>query len=175
MGIDVLGALRVGGSTPSLQRRDQVVLCALALRSGEALGPDRLAEALWGEQPPRSWAKVVQGCILRLRRTLGPASIETTSAGYRLALADDDVDSRRFEELVDRGVSLAATGEFDRAIVVFGRALELFRGQPFDVLDSWLPGRTEAARLDELRRSTEERLLDARLAAGEHRDVVAIA
>ena len=175
MGIDVLGALRVGGLTPSLQRRDQVVLCALALRSGEVLGADRLAEALWGEQPPRSWAKVVQGCVLRLRRALGPSSIETTTAGYRLVLADDEIDSRRFEELVDRGVSLAATGESDRAIVVFSRALELWRGPPFDVLDSWLPGRTEAARLDEMRRSTEERLLDARLAAGEHRDVVAIA
>ena len=126
-------------------------------------------------EPPRSWSKVVQGCVLRLRRALGPSSIETTTAGYRLALADDEIDSRRFEELVDRGVSLAATGEFDRAIVVFSRALDLWRGPPFDVLDSWLPGRIEAARLDELRRSTEERLLDARLASGEHRDVVAIA
>ena len=57
----------------------------------------------------------------------------------------------------------------------FSRALELWRGPPFDVLDGWSPGRIEAARLDELRRSTEERLLDARLASGEHRDVVAIA
>ena len=175
VGIDVLGALRVGGLTPSLQRRDQVVLCALALRSGEVLGADRLAEALWGEEPPRSWSKVVQGCVLRIRRALGPSSIETTTAGYRLTLADDEIDSRRFEELVDRGVSLVATGEFDRATVVFSRALDLWRGPPFDVLDSWLPGRIEAARLDELRRSTEERLLDARLASGEHRDVVAIA
>ena len=175
MGIEVIGALRVGGLTPSLQRRDQVVLCALALRSGEVLGADRLAEALWGEEPPRSWSKVVQGCVLRIRRALGPSAIETTTAGYRLTLADDEIDSRNFEELVDRGVSLVATGEFDRAAVVFSRALDLWRGPPFDVLDSWLPGRIEAARLDELRRSTEERLLDARLASGEHRDVVAIA
>ena len=175
MGIDVLGALRVGGLTPSLQRRDQVVLCALALHPGDVLSADRLADALWGDEPPRSWSKVVQGCVLRIRRALGPSSIETTTAGYRLALADDEIDSRRFEEFVDRGVALVATGEFDRAIVVFSRALDLWRGPPFEVLDSWLPGRIEAARLDELRRSTEERLLDARLAAGEHRDVVAIA
>ena len=110
-----------------------------------------------------------------MRRALGPSSIETTTAGYRLTLADDEIDSRRFEEFVDRGVALVATGEFDRATVVFSRALDLWRGPPFEVLDSWSPGRIEAARLDELRRSTEERLLDARLASGEHRDVAAIA
>jgi hypothetical protein len=36
-----------------------------------------------------------------------------------------------------------------------------------------MPGRHEAARLEELRRTAEEDLLDARLAAGDHRDVVA--
>ena len=113
--------------------------------------------------------------MLRLRRTLGPSSIETTAAGYRLTLPDEEIDSRRFEELIDRGVSLAATDEFDRAVVAFGRALELWRGPPFEMLDGWSPGRIEAARLDELRRAAEERLLDARLESGEHREVVAIA
>ena len=164
MGIDVLGALRVGGSTPSLQRRDQVVLCALALHPGDVLSADRLADALWGDEPPRSWSKVVQGCVLRIRRALGPSSIETTAAGYRLTLADDEIDSRRFEEFVDRGVALVATGEFDRATVVFSRALDLWRGPPFEVLDSWSPGRIEAARLDELRRS--DRGAPARCPAG---------
>ena len=51
----------------------------------------------------------------------------------------------------------------------------MWRGAPFDVLDGWSPGRIEAARLEELRRTAEERLLDARLESGEHRDVVAIA
>ena len=167
--------LRLDGTGTSLQRRDQVVLCVLALRPGEVVSTDRLADALWGEGTPRTWVKVVQGCVLRLRQTLGPPMIETMPAGYRLAVPGDALDSRRFEELIERGQTLVASAEFDRAAVAFGRALELWRGTPFEVLDTWSPGRIEAARLEELRLAAEENLLDARLHSGEHRDVVAIA
>jgi DNA-binding SARP family transcriptional activator len=152
-----------------------VVLAALVVRFGEAVPPDRLAEALWVGVPPRTWPKVVQGCVLRLRRTLGASAIETTEAGYRLTLARVDVDTQQFEDLIERGNVLMATTEFDRVAVAFSRALGLWRGAPFDVLDGWSSGRIEAARLAELRRSAEERLLDARLGLGEHRDVVAVA
>ena len=172
--IELLGPLRVDGTVVALQRRDQVVLSALAVNAGEVLSADQLAEALWGETPPASWPKQIHGSVLRLRRTLGAAAIETTSAGYRLTAGDDDLDRHHFEELIASGHSLAADGESDRAAVAFGRALQLWRGAPFDVLDGWSPGQIEAARLEELRLLAEESLLDARLAAGEHRDVVAI-
>ena len=175
MGIELLGPLRVDGTVVALQRRDQVVLSALAVRSGDVLSADQLAEALWGETPPGSWPKQIHGSVLRLRRSLGAGVIETTSAGYRLAVGDGELDCHRFEELIARGRALSADAECDRAAVAFGRALELWRGAPFDVLDGWSPGRIEAARLDEMRLSAEESLLDARLAAGEHRDVVATA
>jgi DNA-binding SARP family transcriptional activator len=173
--IELLGPLRVDGHAVSFQRRDQVVLSALAVQAGEVVAADRLAEALWGEEPPPSWRKIVQGCVLRLRKALGPSLIETTAAGYRLTIAADELDSGRFEQLVDRGRSLAASGEPDRAAVAFDRALELWRGSPFEVLDGWAPGRIEATRLEEQRRSAEESVLDVRLQVGEHRDVVAIA
>ena len=172
MGIELLGPLQVDGVPAVMQRRDQVVLSALAVHAGEVLAADQLAEASWGETPPSSWPKQIQGSVLRLRRNLGSAAIETTAAGYRLTVPAEDVDCGQFEALIDRGQTLAVDGEFDRAAVVFRRALDLWRGVPFDVLDGWSPGRIEAARLDELRLSAEERLLDARLAAGEHRDVV---
>ena len=54
-----------------------------------------------------------------------------------------------------------------------GAALALWRGAPLDQLDGWLPARSEAARLEELRRTAEEDWLDARLAAGDHRQVAA--
>mgnify|MGYP006175442187 CR=1 FL=1 len=31
----------------------------------------RLADALWGDVPPPTWNKVVQGCVVRLRKVLG--------------------------------------------------------------------------------------------------------
>ena len=52
VGIELLGPLRVDGDGGSLQRRDQVVLSALAVQAGEVLSADQLAEALWGEAPP---------------------------------------------------------------------------------------------------------------------------
>jgi hypothetical protein len=75
--------------------------------------------------------------------------------------------------LLDRGRHFVNTGEAERAASTFASALGLWRGSPFDELDCWGPGRNEAARLEELRRSAEEDLLEVRLAAGEHRHVVA--
>jgi DNA-binding SARP family transcriptional activator len=57
----VLGPLEVDGATQVLGPRDRVVVSALALRPGERVDAEALAEALWGEAPPSSAAKVVQG------------------------------------------------------------------------------------------------------------------
>jgi hypothetical protein len=100
MELGVLGPLTVDGLVARMPRRDRVVLAALAAHSGEVVGADRLADALWGARPPASWAKVVQGCVVRLRRVLGTTAIETVQNGYRLRLAADDVDALRFERLL---------------------------------------------------------------------------
>ena len=54
--LGVLGPLLVSGPTGEVAptgRNDRVVLTALAAWSNEALSADRLADALWGERPPR--------------------------------------------------------------------------------------------------------------------------
>ena len=162
----MLGPVLVGGSDVRLGHRDRVILSALALEPGEALSPDRLADALWGETPPKSWPKVVQGSMMRLRRALGADAIETTSTGYRLSVSDDDVDTDRFERLVARARGFAAVREPARAVTTFELALALWRGPPFPELEGWDAGRAEAARLTEVRRASEEELVEARLAAG---------
>jgi DNA-binding SARP family transcriptional activator/WD40 repeat protein len=173
VGIGFLGPLEIEGGAASLSPRDRAVLTALAVHPGEVMTSDRLADALWGEEPPASWSKVVHGCVMRLRKSLGPAAIETTAGGYRLTVAGDDLDTQRFEAMVERGREFAATGAPERAASTLARALSLWRGAPFEDLDGWDPRRSEAARLEELRRSAEEDLLDARLASGEHREVAA--
>jgi WD40 repeat protein/DNA-binding SARP family transcriptional activator len=176
VGINVLGPLQVdgvGGNGLLLGPRDRVVLEALVLKPGGVVSTDRLADALWGENVPTTWPKVLQGCVMRLRKALGRSAIETSGGGYRLVMAADDLDSVVFERLVERGRALALMGEADRAAVTFARALALWRGPAFDDLRHWPSGRTEASRLDEVRRTAEEDLLDARLAVGDHREVVA--
>ena len=54
------------------------MLEVLALRPGEVVSAERLADALWGDVPPPSWNKVVQGCVVRLRKVLGVEAIETS-------------------------------------------------------------------------------------------------
>src|SRR5512145_752657 len=159
--VSLLGPLQVDGNG-QLSPRDRVVLSALAIRSGDALSPEQLADALWGEQPPASWPKIVQGCVLRLRRSLGRDAVQTTTGGYRLALGDDEIDVRRFERLVERGRALASGGEPDRATAVLRDALALWRGAPLTDLERWPEGQVEAARLEELRQAAEEALVDAR-------------
>ena len=165
MTVRLLGPTHIEGSD-ALTRRDAVVLSALCVTPGEALSVDTLADALWGTQLPKSWSKVVQGTIVRLRKLLGAQAIETTQTGYRLQLPDRDLDTHEFERLVARGRSFAAVREPHRAATAFEDALALWRGPAFAELPDWDPARAEAARLLEVRRAIEEEHVVALLAAG---------
>jgi hypothetical protein len=110
VGIAVLGPLEVDGQGHGLGPRDRVVLSALVVRAGDPISTEALADALWGDQLPASWAKVVQGCVVRLRKRLGAAAIESGAAGYRLTLNEAEVDNRRFERLFERARQAFAGG-----------------------------------------------------------------
>ena len=173
VGIAVLGPLTVDGDADSLAPRERVVLASLTVRRGEAVSAEVLADALWDELPPPSWNKVVQGCIVRLRKALTAGAIETGPQGYRLAVPADEVDACRFERHVARARELSTLGEPDRAAYVAGEALGLWRGRALVELDGWEPGRVEAARLEELRLQAEELRVEATLRVGRFRDVLA--
>lgn len=164
--VGLLGPLEVDGLV--LEPRDRLALSVLAVRNNQVVTADQLAEALWPHSLPASWSKQVQICISRLRKSLGPEAIATLPQGYRLELSDEDLDTREFEQLITRGHTLMADGEADRAAVSYARALTLWRGNPFEELDGWSPGQIERTRLLELRLSTQEDWLDARLLAGDH-------
>ena len=91
MGIAVLGPVTWDGSA-SLSPRDRVVLAVLATHPGHPVATDRIADALWGDSPPATAGKVVQGCVVRLRKVLGAETIETSTQGYALTMAPDDID-----------------------------------------------------------------------------------
>ncbi|MFW5471631.1 BTAD domain-containing putative transcriptional regulator [Knoellia sp. CPCC 206435] len=168
----MLGPLEVDEGRIQLAPRDQVVLEALAARPGETVRAEALAEALWGETLPPSWSKVVQGCVSRLRKLLGPAAIVTSGAGYRLDLHRDDFDHLRFEDLLLRAGALLATGEPERARYASGQALGLWRGEPLERLAEWDAGRMESERLGERHRDAEELYAESAIRAGRHGDVL---
>ena len=172
MGIAVLGPLMVNGSG-QFNRRDRVVLQTLAARSGHPVSADQIGDALWGDSPPTSAAKNLQGCIVRLRKALGREAIETTPHGYVLTVPPDQLDVLQFERLVVRSRELLSLGEADRAAYQLTEALSLWRGDAYADLDGWPPAVTEVRRLDELRLEAEELRVDAHLRAGRHREVLA--
>nr|MBA2559295.1 helix-turn-helix domain-containing protein [Propionibacteriales bacterium] len=114
MGIAVLGPLEVDGQSNGLSPRDRVVLSALLVRARDPSSTEALADVLWGDDLPASWAKVVHGCIARLRKRLGAAAIESGAAGYRLRVTETEVDSRRFEWLFERAREALAGGDPER-------------------------------------------------------------
>ena len=142
-------------------RKQRAVLAMLALRLGETVGAERLAEGLWGDTPPPSAAKMVQAYVSHLRRALdgNGAAIATRGGGYELRLDGGDVDALRFERLVAGGQPR--------------EALALWRGDALaDVADEPFAG-PEIRRLEELRASAAEAAVEADLAAGRHADVIA--
>ena len=87
------------------------MLAILLLHRGEVVSADRIADELWGEQPPETAIKTVQVYVSRLRKALGEGVLVTRGGGYVLEVEADQVDVDRFERLAARGArrSIAAT------------------------------------------------------------------
>src|SRR5262245_38416044 len=127
----MLGPLEVadGGRGVALGgAKQRALLGVLLLHAGEVVPVERLVDELWGEQPPGSSGKLVQGYVSGLRRALGPGREEllaTHAPGYALRVAPDALDLFAFERLLAEARSAgapAAAAERMRA------ALALWRG-----------------------------------------------
>src|SRR4029453_1454593 len=71
--------------------KERKLLGVLAMRLGEVVSVDVIADALWDGAPPRSAVKSVQAYVTRLRAALDPARsgddvIRTSAPGHRLVL-----------------------------------------------------------------------------------------
>ena len=90
----------------------RAVLAALALSAGTAVPEWRLAELVWGEDPPRTAARTLQSYVVRLRKGLGRDAIVRVGAAYRLDVPADSVDVLRFQRRIDAGEVEAALAEW---------------------------------------------------------------
>ncbi|GAA1477125.1 hypothetical protein GCM10009623_15710 [Nocardioides aestuarii] len=172
MRVRLLGPVEVDSAPAQPAPRDRVVLAALAVRRGQPIDAEGLADALWPAGRPASWTKVIHGCISRLRTCLGPGAIETTDRGYRLVPGRVELDRDEFESLVDDARQHLLSQAPERAVAALDRAFGLWRGAPLTELVDWVPGRLEAARLEEVRHAAQEDRLQAELDAGRHHEAV---
>ncbi|MGO9782878.1 MAG: AfsR/SARP family transcriptional regulator [Streptosporangiaceae bacterium] len=87
-----LEALDGGAPVPVRGAKQRALLARLALQGGQPVSADRLIDLLWGGRRAANPANALQTQIGQLRRTLGPAAILTTEAGYALTAGPDEVD-----------------------------------------------------------------------------------
>ena len=150
--------------------RRKAVLATLALHVGEIISTDRLADIVWGDAAPPTALNTLQSHVSYLRTVLGSkAAILAKPPGYVLNLADEGTDVRLAERLL-RQASLLA--EPEHAAAELREALALWRGDPLaDVTRiAWLE--QQAERLGLLCEQIERALAEARLASGEHAQLV---
>ncbi|HYZ76444.1 MAG TPA: BTAD domain-containing putative transcriptional regulator [Gaiellaceae bacterium] len=173
--IRVLGPVELAadGAVVSLPLQQRRLIAALATQLGETRSTDELLDAMWAEEQPRSGAKAVQIYVSRLRRALGSsAAIRTSGHGYALDLERVSVDAMRFEQLVDDARQAMSGGNPLLARSLVRRGLDLWRGQAYGDLayEDW--ARSEADRLEELRKVGLEEWLTAELELGRHRELL---
>lgn len=156
--------------------RERALLAVLVLHRGEVVSLDAIVDALWGEQPPSTAAKAVQGYVSHLRRLLDQAGedggLRTHPPGYVLQIDDGAVDARRFERLAAEGWR-RLEDDTRTAVAIFEEALALWRGPALGEFAFAEFAQPEIRRLDELRLETVEGRFEAMLVLGRHGAVVA--
>jgi DNA-binding SARP family transcriptional activator len=178
----VLGPLEVRGAAgESLALRApklRSLLTALLLRPNQRVSGNRLAMALWGDQPPPSAPGVLRTYVTGLRKSLQLGGMDqlprltTEPGGYRIAMSPSDLDLAVFDDLLTQGQRALATGNTAYAARLLSSALALWRGMPGE--DVELDGDSAAilVGLSERRLTAEEAWADAALALGNHSDLI---
>jgi DNA-binding SARP family transcriptional activator len=150
--------------------RRKAVLATLALHGGEVVSVSRLVDAVWGETAPSTVRNTLQSHVSYLRTLLGDKNaIVGRPPGYRLDVGDDGTDVWLAERLLRQG---AQAPDPVRGASDLRAALALWRGRPLaDVTGlAWLE--EQAGRLELLADRIRRALSEARLAAGEHRQLI---
>jgi YVTN family beta-propeller protein len=175
----VLGPIEVSDGDRPLalgEGRQRSVLTLLLLHRNEALSSDRLIDALWGDRPPATAAKVLQNYIAQLRRALDDREgqrLLTRGRSYVLEVADGELDLDRFERLVREGGGALASDRPADAAALLREALGLWRGPPLADVAYEPFAQAEVAWLEERHSAAYEQRIDADLALGRHAELVA--
>ena len=153
--VDVLDG---GRAVPLPAGKPVALLRALLLSRNRVVSVDDLIDELWGEDPPETAAKALQGHVSQLRKALGADRLSTKPPGYRLRVDEGELDLDRFEQLVRDGRERLAAGDAKAASRELESALGLWRGPA--------PG------LEERRLAALENRIEADLALGRHAQLV---
>jgi DNA-binding SARP family transcriptional activator len=157
MQFGILGTLMVsaGANASITAHREQVILAMLLLHPEQDIPIPALVDAVWAAAPPASARGQVHDCVSRLRRRLAtagvpPRVITTGSAGYQATIAATELDSLRFDELVEQAREASRNRRPQEAHALYREALKLWRGPALTGIES-NPVRQKATALDQRR------------------------
>jgi DNA-binding SARP family transcriptional activator len=171
MEFGILGPLEVrrdGVPVPLPGRTLPRLTAVLLLAAGQVVPLPELVDAVWEDRPPGAARRRIQNSISTLRRLLadsGRRTVETVGEGYRLRLADHQLDAVRFDQAVRQARELARAGDRPAALAGLQEALRLWRGPAL----AGLTGRlieSGAQRWDEARLAATEERVDLELSLG---------
>jgi DNA-binding SARP family transcriptional activator len=171
MRVRLLGPVDViadGAVRPVSGLRRKAILAILGLHAGEIVSSDRLTDIVWGDSAPA--LNTLQSHVSHLRSVFGSkAAILAKPPGYVLDLGDEGTDVRLAERLLRQATRSADPAQGVREL---REALAMWRGRPLaDVAGiAWLE--EQAERLELLREQISQALAEARLASGEHAELV---
>ncbi len=168
----VLGPVVLGTPPVSVgNERQRRILVSLLLAGDQGVAAERLIEQVWTEEDaPESARAALRTYTHRLRQLIpdGPQRIVATNGRYVLTRTGLEVDSDRFEQLLEQD---AACDDAAERLRLLTEALALWRGPAYDDLGDlpWLTA--DRVRLLELRLTAQEALLTLRLDAGDRAPV----
>jgi DNA-binding SARP family transcriptional activator len=173
MQVRLLGPVDVvvhGEPRPVHGLRRKTVLAVLALYGGEIVSTDYLADAVWGDAAPPTAVNSLHTHVSYLRGVLGSkTAILARPPGYVLQLPGDGTDVQLAERLLEQGTQSADPAG---AVRHLRDALALWRGRPLAGVAGVAWVSVQAERLDLLGMRVRQALSQARLAAGEHAQLV---
>ncbi|MEV5431600.1 AfsR/SARP family transcriptional regulator [Streptomyces sp. NPDC052701] len=186
--IGLLGPMRLHAEDAekqvSVAPKIRTVLAMLGMHPDQVVPVSTLTRELWPEQPPVTALRTLQTYIFNIRKALAGITeltaedvadqlLVTQDNGYRLHSSDLRLDWLDFMQLADQGRHALADGDSHTGIQELEQALGMWRGSVLTDVPAGAVLEARRLMLEESRLDTIEALIDARIEAGLHQQVIA--
>ncbi|MET8774119.1 BTAD domain-containing putative transcriptional regulator [Nocardia sp. NPDC050713] len=179
--VRVLGPVRllVGGEPVAVGGpKPRALLAALTVNRRRAVASAALADMVWNEDPPDSYAASLQVFVSNIRKALRNSGVDpaqvlrTESSGYRLEISEEACDIGRFEATRDAAAKAAGVGDHAAAAQLFGNALREWSGRALSDLAGLQFADGFATAMDEERLLAVSARIDAEIVCGRASSVI---
>lgn len=163
----------IGGNPVAIgAARQEIILAQLLLDRGHVVSVDRLIDAVWGYDPPKTAKSQIQITVSALRQLLGSDVIVTRPPGYLISIPREALDVAQCQLLTRRASHAIAEDRPIDAVHDLREALGLWRGPALYGLRGDVM-RAAAAKLEESRISAYHDCMHLELQLGHHREAIA--